>query len=54
MKTHGRREYMCIPLYREIPYGERDMYGADGRWLWRGTAEGDLGSDRFACYSDRV
>ncbi len=43
-KTRGRREYMCGPHYREFPVGnksraERDVYGADGRWLQRGVAE---------------
>ena len=35
---------MCGPHYREFPVGnksraERDVYGADGRWLQRGVAE---------------
>ncbi len=57
---------MCIPHYREIPGGkqispadfdsqaERDVYGADGRWLRRGAAERTVGCDRTACYSGRV
>lgn len=71
-KTHRKREYMCRLHYREIPVeracffqkAERDVQGADGRWLWRGIAEGwrlpgtqgaeAVGSDRTACYSGRV
>lgn len=35
-------------------YGERDMHGANGRWLLRGAAERKVGCDRTACYSGEV
>ena len=47
IQTHREREYICVPHYREspriciveFPQAERGVYGADGRWLWRGVAE---------------
>ncbi len=38
----------------KISQAERDMHGADGRWLLRGAVEKRVGSDRTACYSGRV
>ncbi len=42
------------PRWNHSSQAERDMYGADGRWLRRGAAEGIVGCDRAACYSGRV
>lgn len=40
----------------EDSQAERDMHGADGRWLRRGAVEHleMLDSDRTACYSGKV
>lgn len=42
------------PRWNGSSQAERDMYGAGGRWLRRGVAEGAVGYDRTACYSGRV
>ena len=69
-QTHRKREYICVPHYRESPGRwavkscfsrlRGGVYGTDGRWLWSGRTEHwtllrtAISSDGTACYSGDV